>query len=470
MNAQLEPGAVMKEINSLVDEFSVSLRSGHGSLFVGSGISVPSGLPTWDCLLQEEAEKIGLRINLDDDLPAVAQYIVNAYNGNRGPLIDAIRLKISNCRKTNRYHDAISRSKIGTIWTTNYDTLIERASEKIDFVVSANDTDVSKRPSAASLEIVKMHGCIDRSPDGDLVITKEDYENFSIDRPAITNRLRNDILKNSFLFIGYGFGDRNIESILVEARRLSRRSTRRHYLIQKKVKSSTPTERQVRVRQKLWADDLRRIGIDCVFIDDFDILEGALNRLSLLSRGPTIFVTGTHENDSDLASEIGQRLATKGASEIVVLDGQSAGSSRCFISAFSEECVLNGSDLRQRLRFYPNPYAVNPAYSNNPALLPELSKLRSSLLRDAQIVIAFDGGMGTELEIEIAISLGCFVIPIPLEKSGLASRLMQDNAIRPHLVRHGNRYLKGWEEEGLVSPEMVVDCVESMLSEPVGKA
>jgi len=94
----------MLEPRDVINEFSKALVEGRGAVFVGSGISTPSGVPGWADLLRGMAETL-LRIQLkpDDDLPLIAQHIVNSTN-NRAPLIAHFRDVLQKTYAHNAYH------------------------------------------------------------------------------------------------------------------------------------------------------------------------------------------------------------------------------------------------------------------------------------------------------------------------------------------------------------------------------
>ena len=91
------------------------------------GASRPSGLVGWVDLLTPLGKEIGIRVTEDDDLPAVAQYYINRTLGNRGPLILHVKNVLGSQVRPSAYHYHLARSNVGTIWTTNYDRLIEEA-------------------------------------------------------------------------------------------------------------------------------------------------------------------------------------------------------------------------------------------------------------------------------------------------------------------------------------------------------
>jgi predicted Rossmann-fold nucleotide-binding protein len=329
-------------------------------------------------------------------------------------------------------------------------------------VVRTSDESIAHPSHGAEVEIIKMHGCLTRSNHEDIVITKEDYEDFFYRRPATAERLRIDLLGRTFLFIGYGFGDPNIENIVVEARRLAKNATRKHHLVQLKVENSIDGGQRA-LRQKLWANDLRRIGIECTLIDDYHELQEILNEIALRSRGSTLYVTGSHESSNPLATEIGIHLAKLTSPEVTIVDGQSTGLSRDVITAVMEECVNRKVDLRARLMIHPNPYAANPGFSNDIRLLPILKTWRRTLLRSAQAVLAFDGSMGTEMEVELALSLGCRVIPVPIKAGGFADLLLSNPFIADPIQAKYPDYLTRWKNGDPITAEDVALCVGAML-------
>lgn len=77
----------MLKPRDVINEFSKALVEGRGAVFVGVGLSAPSGVPGWMNLLQGMAEtRLGIQLNPGDDLPLIAQHIVNSAN-NRAPLV-----------------------------------------------------------------------------------------------------------------------------------------------------------------------------------------------------------------------------------------------------------------------------------------------------------------------------------------------------------------------------------------------
>ncbi|MFZ3102823.1 MAG: SIR2 family protein [Desulfitobacteriaceae bacterium] len=448
---------------TLINKFSEALYQNRATIFVGTGISLPSCGIGWYELLKPLAAELGISPNNDtDDFALISQYIVNSHVGNRGPLINEITEVLTMEYSLNEYHHLLRLINVSTIWTTNYDTFLEHAFGEFSIDVKVSDKDIARKVSEYQVEIIKMHGCIKSSTHEDIVITQEDYEDFFINRPATTVRLKNDLLKKTFLFIGYSYRDPDLNNIMVEARRLSGKATQQHFMVLKKEKD--PEKRR---RQDLWCNNLKRVGISCVLIDKWKELEEILLFIGQKSRGKTVYVVGSlQERGGQVARDLGKELAS--LKDLTLISGQAAGISNMVVSAFAEECINQKIDVNTRLRTFPNPYAVDPRLSDNRKLLPLLKKWRSRLLSSTQIVLVFDGETVTKAEIEVAHSLNCKIIPIftveTNKESDLVKELMTDEEVISFLRESAPEYLIKLSDFS-VTVKDVLECVARILGE-----
>ena len=463
-------GECMKK-ETVISRVAEALGNDCGAIFVGSGISYESTEVDWFNLLEPLTDELDIKIdNEHDDLPLIAQYIVNQYSGNRGPLINQISKAFNKKFHINDYHKALATTKISTIWTTNYDMLLEAAF--LDFLVDVkvNDDSISRNVNNSEIEIIKMHGCISRSHHDEITITQEDYEDFLVSKPAISQRLCNDLLKKTFLFIGYSYRDPNINNIMVAARRLCKKSTQEHYLILKKAKDDNVIKCKEKVRrQELWCNDLKRLGISTLLIDNYDELKDILVSISQRSRGKTVYVTGSHEgkNDKeiDTARELGEKIAKE--KDIILFSGQSSGIGANVVSVFTEQCILNKVDVNSRMRIFPNPYAANPKFSNDFSLLPELKKYRAKLLNSTQVVVVFSGGKGTEAEVEVAINRNCKIIPAIItheeKENDVIVQILKNKSIMGKIKEVDSEYHEKLVAGVCVSSEDIYNCLMKLL-------
>lgn len=98
------------------------------------------------------------------------------------------------------------RKNIGSIITTNYDTMIENIFE---FNPLIGNNILLSNPYGA---VYKIHGCIN-APDK-IIITEKDYSEFDEKYELIRAQLLSLFIHNPIIFIGYNIGDENIKKIL----------------------------------------------------------------------------------------------------------------------------------------------------------------------------------------------------------------------------------------------------------------
>src|SRR6516165_5975321 len=78
------------EAKTFIERWSRSLELGSAGAFVGAGLSRRAGYPDWRTLLSDIADELGLDIDAEHDLGAVAQYSLNKATGKRNALAKLI--------------------------------------------------------------------------------------------------------------------------------------------------------------------------------------------------------------------------------------------------------------------------------------------------------------------------------------------------------------------------------------------
>ena len=203
---------------STVDDLSESLRNGQLILFIGAGVSMSLGLPSYSKLIHEIGEQLeydGEVFHGLGDYLTLAEYYHLKKKGLK-ELQDYMRKKWEKPDaeiKQSRLHKAIVDLGKSIIYTTNFDGFLEKAfrlhNKPYKAISSVQDL-VNIRADAT--QIIKLHG--DVNTPSKTVFTESSYfERLSFESP-LDIKLRSDALGKSILFMGYSLSDINIRYLI----------------------------------------------------------------------------------------------------------------------------------------------------------------------------------------------------------------------------------------------------------------
>ncbi len=205
--------------HTIPDELLTAIKERRAILFVGAGLSMSVGLPSWQQFIDHMCEELGVKsdemIGSTKSYHTLAEYY-RLRQGSIGPLRSWLdrNWKVSEEKvRASKMHEVLVALRFPVIYTTNYDRNIETAFEAHgrDYVKIANARDLTKIREGVT-QIVKFHGDFD--DDESLVITETDYfGRLAFDSP-LDIRFRADALGKTVLFIGYSMTDMNIRLLL----------------------------------------------------------------------------------------------------------------------------------------------------------------------------------------------------------------------------------------------------------------
>jgi hypothetical protein len=231
-----------------ISELSELMKARKLIVFAGSGISVASGLPTWDKMLEgliDFCDALQSQLPADqrfDDLLAAARKKTASYPTHvasvlreklrelqRGklPTVDSMFKKYFQrmlySKQPNENHHLIVKTDFPYILTTNYDTLLEDAAENEGFedlvvnTYSFNDPALvagalyQEKPS-----IIHLHGDVLNIALDEFIFTMEDYVRIKKRHSGFTMAIQTLFLRYSVLFVGYGGSDPHLEDFVEE--------------------------------------------------------------------------------------------------------------------------------------------------------------------------------------------------------------------------------------------------------------
>lgn len=285
-----------------LDEISQKMKQGDISIFAGAGLSIASGYVDWKKLLEPISKQ--LRLNPNIDLTEIAQYYEDKF-GRQG-LNSLVFNEFDKIPKNNENINWLSKMPISEYWTTNYDHVIEQAIKKQgkSYQKLVKKEDFKYHKIGREVAIYKMHGDKD-SPD-DVVLTKEDYQNYDIDRGIFTRMLSVELIRKSFVFIGFSFNDPNLERILSIAKQtLQGKAPQIHYCFMRKVQlidylnehnrlEIQNIEKYIRDNnyQILRCNSMVKYGIQTILINDYDEITLMLKHLYNKYITNNVFISG----------------------------------------------------------------------------------------------------------------------------------------------------------------------------------
>ncbi|WP_296555448.1 SIR2 family protein [Pigmentiphaga sp.] len=296
MSAVASSSSFGPDVRSFINSFASDLADGTAAVFAGAGLSVASGFVNWAELLREIAEELGLDVDRESNLVAVAQYHLNERR-NRTRINQKIIDEFSAGHAINENHEILARLPIATYWTTNYDRMIETALEAVGKVVDIKYTvgHLKTTQRGRSAVVYKMHG--DVSDPDHAVLTKDDYEGYFRDREPFVTALTGDLVSKTMLFVGFSFTDPNIDYVMSRIRVVLRSQPKQHYCIlrreTRKAREKVASYEYRRRQQDYFVKDLTRIGIHALMVDDYGDVTRILRAVESRYRTRTVFISGS---------------------------------------------------------------------------------------------------------------------------------------------------------------------------------
>jgi hypothetical protein len=204
-------------------EIAKRLWTGHATVMVGSGFSknaknngTSKNFPDWNQLGDIFFEKLYAKNHYnDDEINRQKKYLnilkladeVQAAFG-RSTLNQIIKSEIPDMEyQPSILHKELMQLPWTDVFTTNYDTLLERASESIldqrfDVVVNKEDLVYAAKP-----RIIKLHGSF--PSERPFIISEDDYRRYPKEFAPFVNTVQQSLLENTLCLIGFSGDDPN---------------------------------------------------------------------------------------------------------------------------------------------------------------------------------------------------------------------------------------------------------------------
>lgn len=404
-----------------IKDFVKAIKNGNAAVFAGAGLSIPSGTMSWSELLVDIAEELELSGDNTTDMATLAQYYVN-YKSSRKEIAELIMESFNTYIQPNINQELVAQLPIETIWTTNYDDLLEKAYQKEYKKVSVKRSpdDFSLSNQKNDVVIYKMHGDVTQPTNA--IITKNDYETYNDTHLVYTTALKGDLVEKKFLFVGFSFEDPNLEYILARIKALVGENKPNHYFFIEKIKhrvDESNVEFGLRqTKQSLKIKDLKRYGINAVLLDSYNEVTQVLRIVKQMSNLQNIFISGAKTEQYNIPDELSNQLVLSITDKLVmkknkIISGFGLGVGSQVINAVLNTVSHNPwSKLDEHLKIYPFPQTKETDWK----------LYRKEILKEVGILICLFGtkiengkhvlSSGMIEEFEIAHKMGIKVIPV----------------------------------------------------------
>jgi len=233
------------------------LKDKDYGLFIGAGLSVRAGYPSWETLLSELIDKISEETSTPmatiDELRHLAKkpskYLLVAETIKEilpSDIYRYIKQRFgSNDKDPTSVHKKLFDIKSRFVVTTNYDTLIENAYvkkfNKMPTVYTYKDASSINYNLYDKVDfILKAHGDSNRAPN-EIILTEKDYRNIIYNEKGYQSVLQNIFSSFNIIFIGVSLNDPELNLLLGYIHHIFHGGTPEHYALMA-VEKTTKTE------------------------------------------------------------------------------------------------------------------------------------------------------------------------------------------------------------------------------------
>lgn len=220
----------MIERKDFVRKFAEACKDDNAAVFLGAGMSIDAGLPSWKTLFSPLADELGIDIEKTSyQIYDIAQFYSNRYGKNE--LYKKVSAEINRILSTSNALEELCSLRCNSIWTTNFDQVLENNLNKLGKItnVISKQSDLISNDLNKNINIFKLNGDIRDIQNA--VITKSDLEKYNENHNYFLAFFKRELITKTFLFLGYSFTDSLVLPCISELGRAFNNNQPHHYTI-----------------------------------------------------------------------------------------------------------------------------------------------------------------------------------------------------------------------------------------------
>lgn len=286
-----------------VDEIVQQLLNDSFSIFCGAGASADLTKRQWEDLFSDKTKKF-YQSKCSDDLYLLADLEKHYYDKDN--FYKNIKKKLLVKKGDQSEHiDSIINLNLNQIWTTNFDSIIERSIKEkyqINPVVLATSNDLLYKNLNAEYVVYKLNGTVEKP--SSMVLTKTEFLEYFKKERLFFELLKRQLVLDSFLFVGYSFKDNLVLNALQEIKDIFPQNAKIHYRF--KVKNYTNRKR---IRQEFDTYEnqyfLDTYNIKTIELNNYNQIDDYLKEVYRRFCNHNVFICGSFRQiDSSLRNTI----------------------------------------------------------------------------------------------------------------------------------------------------------------------
>jgi len=213
------------------------INNGNTWAFIGSGISIDSGGPSWKLLVERSIIKLGeelrdkikgdreFKLAFDRELYEKCFKIIERHAG-RDRLEEVVKTQLRLITDPGPIAQMLAEWPFVGYITTNYDNLIETAlqsqGEKGWTSIGNTPEEVRKLAGDPTRVVWHIHGSIYLPMDkSKFILTENDYDDLYLEDSPTVKQIKGLLVHRRVVFVGFGFNDSEIIRLLKLVRRIS---------------------------------------------------------------------------------------------------------------------------------------------------------------------------------------------------------------------------------------------------------